>query len=323
MKISDLLDLIEDDSVPLREREYAASERILEAVMTKIHAEKDDAPRKKGIRRGTVLAILAAALLAISATAFAAGLMDRSVHWDGTPEEEPAAVPVTEARPDASVEEAELRTMNEALAQNRGRELIIARIGGRAGCADRTEILASAERLGELTEEKRSPLLVPLSVPEGYAFAGGSAAYELDADHSYALVSSETREGGLVIERYDAPEEGYFISGYTLVFVNEAGDELTVSGRLTEKSENAVFGYADGDRVDRVDREGMDDALVIEYPEYTALFMRKALETPIPYVFPLGMIREDEEPVREFDGIVYSVTSTALEEAELLCLLAD
>ena len=65
----------------------------------------------------------------------------------------------------------------------------------------------------------------------------------------------------------------------------------------------------------------MDDALVIEYPEYTALYMRKALESPISYIFPLGMIREDDDPVNEFDGIVYQVTSASLDRDEILSLL--
>ena len=40
MKISDLLDLIEDDSVPIREKDIIASEQILEAAMTKFVQKK-------------------------------------------------------------------------------------------------------------------------------------------------------------------------------------------------------------------------------------------------------------------------------------------
>ena len=322
MKISDLLDLIEDDSVPVREKEIIASQRILEAAMTKVRAEKDDTPVRKGMRRGTVLAILAAVLLALSVTAFATGLIDRIVRWDGTPAEAPSATPMPTTVPEtARLEETQHRAISEALAQNQGRELVIARFGDRAGSADRIEILASVEELKALMEEEDSPLIIPLGIPEGYVFSRGSAAYQLAAGYSYELTSSETQDNGLVVERYAAPEEGDFISGYTLVFANAAGEELTVSGRLSENSESAVFGYMDGDTVKKVNMTEMDDALVIEYPEYTALFMRKALEKPISYVFPLGMLREGDDPENEFDGIVYRVTSTALDREEILSLL--
>ena len=130
------------------------------------------------------------------------------------------------------------------------------------------------------------------------------------------------KDNGLVLERYDAPEEGDFISGYTLVFANAAGDELAVYATLAENSESATFGYMDGDKVNKVDVKEMDDALMIEYPEYTALFMRKALEKPISYVFPLGMIREEDDPVNEYDGIIYRVTSTAIVGDKILSFLS-
>lgn len=323
MKISDLLDLIEDDSVPIREKDIIASERIMEATMTKIRAEKDNTPVRKGIRRGTAMGILAAVLLALSATAFATGLMERIVRWDGVPVEEPSATPMPTAIPEAfPLEEAENQAISEALSENQGRELVIARFGEKGGCLDRIEILSSVDQLKALIEEKDSPLILPLRIPGGYVFSRGSVTYDLGAGFSYELRSTKIQDNGLVVERYDAPEEGDFISGYTLVFANAAGDELAVYATLAENSESVTFGYMDGDTVKPLDMEGMDDAIVIEYPEYTALFMRKALETPISYVFPLGMLREEEDSVNEFDGIVYKITSTVCDGDSILSLLA-
>ena len=323
MKISDLFDLIEDDSVPIREKNIIASERIMEAALAKIRAEENDPPVRKGIRRGTAMAILAAVLLALSATAFATGLFYPIVRWDGTQVQEPSGTPMPTAIPETSpLGEAENRAISEAIAENRGRELVIARFGEKGGCPDRIEILSSVDQLKALIEEKDSPLILPLRIPGGYVFSRGSVTYELGAGFSYELRSAETKDNGLVIERYDAPEEGDFISGYTLFFANAAGDELAVYGTLAENSESATFGYMDGDTVKPLDMEGMDDALLIEYPEYTALFMRKALETPISYVFPLGMLHEEADPVDEFDGIVYHVTSAALDGDTILSLLA-
>ena len=322
MKISDLLDLIEDDSVPIREKDLIASERIMEAAMTKIHAEKDNTPVRKGMCRGTALVIIAAALLALSVTALATGLIDRIVGWDGTQVEEPSATPMPTKPPEASrLEEAHHRAISEALAQYQSRELVITRFGESGGSTDRIEVLSSVDQLMDLLEEKGAPLIIPVSIPEGYAFTRGFAAYQLAAGYSYELTSSETQDSGLVVEQYTAPEEGDFISGYTLVYANAAGDELMVSGRMSENSESAVFGYMDGDAVKKANLKEMDDALVIEYPEYTALFMRKALEKPISYVFPLGMLREGDDPENEFDGIVYQVTSAAFDGDEILSLL--
>ena len=323
MKISDFLDPIEDDSVPIREKDIIASERIMEATMTKIRAEKDNHPVKKGMRRGTAMVIIAAVLLALSVTAFATGLIDRIVRWDGTQVEEPSATPIPTTVPETSqIEETEAQAISEALVQNQGRELIIARFGEKAGSIDRIEVLASVDQLKVLIEETDSPFIIPLSIPQGYSFSRGSVAYQLAAGYSYALKSSETQDNGLVVERYDAPEEGDFICGFTLIFANTTGNELVVSGRLSENSESAGFGYMDGDKVNKVDVKEMDDALMIEYPEYTALFMRKALEKPISDVFPLGMIREEDDPVNEFDGIIYRVTSTAIVGDKILAFLA-
>ena len=322
MKISDLLDLIEDDFVPIREKDIIASERIMEATMTKIRTEKDNTPVRKGMRRGTALVIIAAVLLTLSVTAFATGLIDRIVRWDGTQVEEPSATPMPTTVPETSpLDETEYRAISEALAQNQGRELIIASFGEKGGSIDRIEVLASVDQLKVLIEEQDSPFIIPLSIPQGYTLSRGVAAYQLAAGYSYALTSSETQDNGLVVKRYAAPEEGDFISGYTLVFANAAGDELTVCGTLSENSESATFGYMEGDTVNKADVKEMDDALVIEYPEYTALFMRKALEKPISYVFPLGMLREGEDTVNKFDGIVYKVTSTAYDEEAILSLL--
>ncbi len=322
MKISDLLDFIEDDSVPIREKNIIASERIMEAAMTKIRAEENDPPVRKGIRRGTAMGILAAVLLALSATAFATGLFYPAVRWDGTQVEEPSGTPMPTAIPAISErEKAENQAISEALSENRGRELVIARFGEKGGCPDRIEILSSVDQLKALIEEKDSPLIIPLRIPDGYEFSRGSVTYELGAGYSYELRSTETQDNGLVIERYDAPEEGDFISGYTMVFANAAGDELAVYGTLAEDSESATFGYMDGDIVTPLDIEGMDDAIVIEYPEYTALFMRKALEKPIFYVFPLATLHKEEDPDNEFDGIIYQITSTVCDGDTILSLL--
>ena len=324
MKISDLLDLIEDDSVSLREREIIASERIREVTMKKLHTEEHDYPvTKKRARRGTTLVILAAALLALSATALASGLLEHVVRWDATEIEEPSATPMPTNFPmTAAFDEAQEQAIGDALAQNQGRDLVIASIGDRAGTIARTEKLSSPEELTTLLMEKNSVLTVPIQVPEGFSFSRGNVSYDLSEGYDYELKDTQEREGGLVVERYTAPEEGDIISAYTLVYVNAAGEELSLSAMLEENSESAGFGVRDGDRVQKLAVKEMDNALLIEYPEYRVVFLRKALPSPISYVFPLGMLREPAEPVNEFDGIMYRVWSDAADGEELISTLA-
>ena len=324
MKISDLLDLIEDDSVSLREREITASQRIEEVTMKKLHTEENYFPvTKKKASKGVSLFILAAALLALSATALASGLLEHVVRWDATTMEEPSATPMpTDFPMNAVFDEAQEQAMGDALAQNQGRDLVIASFGDRAGTIARMEKLSSPEELNVLLEEMNSVLTVPIQAPEGFTFSQGSVSYELAEGYDYVLKDTQEQEGGLVVARYTAPEEGDFISAYTLRYVNAAGKEFSLSARLEENSESAGFGIRDGDRVQKLDVKDMDNALLIEYPEYRVVFLRKALSSPISYVFPLGMIREPFEPVNEFDGIVYRVWSDTADEEEFISTLA-
>jgi hypothetical protein len=67
-KISDLMDLLEDESVPLRDAGIASPERIKEATMKKLH----DTSHPRRARRYRAALIAAAAVLALSAGALAA-----------------------------------------------------------------------------------------------------------------------------------------------------------------------------------------------------------------------------------------------------------
>ena len=69
-KISDWMDYIQDDSVPIRLKEIASSEKIKEATMKKIHAETKTRTRSRKASR--VLLVAAAAAMALCVTVSAA-----------------------------------------------------------------------------------------------------------------------------------------------------------------------------------------------------------------------------------------------------------
>lgn len=69
MRISDMMDAIEDDTVPIMEKEIIASERIMEATMAKIHVKKEKHYSLK--KRLVSVALAAVLILALGVTAYA------------------------------------------------------------------------------------------------------------------------------------------------------------------------------------------------------------------------------------------------------------
>ena len=325
MRISDLLDVMEDDTVPVREKEIIASGRIMEVTMAKINAEIENNNTTKKLSRGAIAAIAAAACLLLTVTAFATGFMNRMVNWQG--DQVDVAVPMPTPIPtenagafrerDAALDEA----INEALDHEQGRDFVVARTEGHASAPQRIETLQSVDKLKDLLARDDSGLDLPFSVPEGYTFLTGYVSYDLAEGYAYELVSSETKDSGVVVERYTAPEEGDFVSGYMLLFANAAGDELMFAGDLMEESAHMAFGYEETDTVTKIKVKNMDDALMITRASNTRLYMRKALAKPISYVDPLIAVDGPYDIATEFDGIVYKVDSDVLDGNALLALL--
>ena len=68
MRISDLLDVIEDDTVEIEEKELTAPERIAELTLQRLHAESAEKRRRSG--RIGLIVLIAAVLAALSVTAY-------------------------------------------------------------------------------------------------------------------------------------------------------------------------------------------------------------------------------------------------------------
>lgn len=324
MRISDLLDVLGDDTVPVTEREDAdLSERIADLTLQKVRGAEAEAEKgKRGRSRGgVVLALIAAALAALSVTAYASGLLGRLVDWRGQTVETPVD-PLATVPPDAALygDEARDALIAGLLAQREGRELVIVRDGGSVFCSGRTVPVTSPEALEAMLAGENSPLTVPLTVPAGYALTSGGVSYESARGYGYTLESLETREDGLVVERYSAPPEGDFISGYWLEWENDAGERLFLTGNMWPGAAAMDFGVPEGSDVFPLTVTGMDDALGVQDEGYATLTLRRGLASPVPFA-PSDPLEEGGRGfLFEYTDILYQIHAAGLTVAQLLAM---
>ena len=324
IRISDMLDGVQDDSVVLREKEVIAPERIREATMKRIHENDMQAAPGRRLGRSARTAILAAAiLLALSATALAAGRLWRAVNFDG--EEVGTMEPAATIPPDAEVidlySEAQREEAAAILSQQSADELVIIHWDdGSCEGGNRQAAVDSVEELQELLVRESSELTVPFVIPEGFRFVGGSVSYQAAEGNEYASVSSEKREG-FTVERYAAPAEGNFISGYMLDFADKTGTELHVFGQMQDEGEWS-FAAEESSRVETFAAEGMEKALLIGGEDHAAVFLLQALEEPIPYTSTFLLMDERANWSTEYIEVVYQAYLMSPDADTLLEMVA-
>ena len=325
MRISDLMDLIEDDTVPIEEKELIPPERISELTLQKLH--KEQAEKRRRSRKAAVIVLIAAVLAALSVTAYATGLLSRLVNWQGrtveTEDEVMATVP-----PDAEMIGNETRDAAVAsiLAQREDRELVIVRFGGSAASIDRTAPVASVGELRELLAQEYVSFSIPAEIPADYTLVMGRVSYESAPGYGYTLVSAETREDGLVVEHYSAPAEGDFISGYTLEWENDAGQRISLRAHLMQDTEDMDFGVWGDSVVYHLTADGMDDALGIQSGSSSTVWMRQRLASPVYCVNRFALLDADSgisEPLpdEERQDVVYEIYAQGLTVEDLQALL--
>ena len=290
VRISDMLDGIEDDSFSIREKNIIPSERIIEATMAKLHADSENnkTDRKK-LRKGALAAIILAACLALSAAAYATGVMSRLVNWQGETvgeAEQPLETPMPS---DEDVDRLE-RTQSILDETNRT-ELVLVKYTDKNGVTGTkssglSRTFWSVEELETALPDKDSELLV-FEAPAGYGLYSAEVMYDCKEGFEYTLISSETDDSGLTIEKYILPREGAIVSGYLIDFRDADGNSLLFVGRLIDS--DVEFVVDENETVERISVDGMDSALVIEQTDGTgvasvSLEMSKALSIPIVYV---------------------------------------
>ena len=330
MKISDLLDVIEDDTVPIREKNIIASERIMEVTMAKIHMDEDySGSAKKKFGKGTIALLIAAAVLALSVTAYASGLFSRLVNWQGQTLETETE-PMATMPPDAEMigDEARDAVINSILEQREDRELIIVRHDGSASSTERTAPLTSIEELSELLTKESSTLTVPITIPEDYTLVMGRVCFESAQGYGYTLTSKETREDGLVVEHYSAPVEGDFISGYTLEWENTAGQRISLQAVMMNDAGDTGFGVWGESKVVDLSAAGMDDALAIEGEQSSTAWLRQVLDPPVFCESTFAVMDDtaidaDDDPFSTFTDVIYKIYAQGKTVDEIQAMLVS
>ncbi len=327
MRISDLMDVLQDDTVPIRERAIPAPERIKEVTMAKIHANSTGNARTPRPRRRLATGLIAAAImLALVGTAVAAGQYWHSVDWNGREVESTLEAPMVTLPPDAQVVEADDNAMAEelgaALEAAEHRELVIVRkADGTCESGARKESVSSVKAVRELLARESSGIAFPFSIPEEYVFRDGYVCYELAEGFDYTLVSAEERDG-YTLERYTAPAEGDIISGYTLTFADADGTELLVFADLREEDVDTSFGHKDGAQVEAFTVDGMENALRIEDEEHASVFLRQTLEQTIFYKSIFEIMTGRTGYPNRYGEVVYELYLTEPDAEALAAMIA-
>ncbi len=282
-KISELFDYGDEIVIDEEIGDLFDPEEIKEMTMTKIHAQETShsGGRRKLSRRAAALIAAAACLALLGTAAYASGLFFQQYNWKGEAVGEPQTMhPVDEEKVIEVRSLSDAQTIQAILDDRTGRELVIVRDLSGNSFSLRSEPVRSIEELRDRLEAEASPLRVPYEVPAGYVLEEGYVAY--DSTGGYTLISSEERADGLRVDRYAAPPENDFISGYRLDYENEAGNHLFI---YTLLSPEAAYGFsaADGETMKAVEVAGMDEALLQTYESGATLFMLQYLAEPISY----------------------------------------
>lgn len=268
--------------------------------------------------------LVAIIILVLSSTALAVATWAGAINWKGNVKSEALPEPTTAPTTEKSDFSAVNRAM-EILAGCTENELWIVRYiaadgNQNAASTQRIRNFASLDAIKNALASSPTRYLLPAHLPEGYLFYEGKLTYECAALYSYTLLGSETTADGLVIERYQTVPEADVISGYLLLYKNAAGDTLRFGADLANGSDDYGFGVMEGDEYTTLTVAGMDDAVCVERPTDTNLYMRQSLPNPIAYRDTFTMLQESrsDDEISQFDEVHYSVFTTALKAGDIL-----
>ena len=270
------------------------------------------------------LPLVAIIILVLSSTALAVATWAGVIDWKGNVKNEALPEPTTAPTTAKSDFSAANRAM-EILAGCAENELWIVRYVAADGNQNAASIqrfrnFASQDAINNALASSPVRFVIPKHLPEGYLFYEGKLTYECAAYYSYTLFGSETTADGLVIDRYQTVPEADVISGYQLLYKNAAGDTLRFGADLANGSDDYGFGVTEGDEYTTLSVAGMDDAVYVESPIDTNLYMRQSLLNPINYRDTFMMMQESsgDSKISQFDEVHYTVFANALSLADML-----
>ena len=239
-------------------------------------------------RRLRIAPVLAAVLImAMAALAAASG--NRLVNWMGEPAPtEPAGHETYIFSPEEEVRLQRETDIAQAYLQAADEPEQITFTWKGIGRGASTQIILYADDMEHFAQIMTSApyMPVPQQIPEGYEFVRGSVQYEQKPDTEMQLISSETTEDGLEVNRYRADKADIFVKFYSLLF--QRGEEiLSIGVTLRRECDPAEYTIPteDGGEVLVLPAGQYDHAVFTERSDHNMniLWILDTLDQEIPY----------------------------------------
>ena len=270
------------------------------------------------------LPLVAIIILVLSSTALAVATLAGAIDWNGNVKNEalpePTIAPATE-KSDNSVANRAMQILAGCAENELWIVRYIAEDGNQSAASiQRFRSFASLDAIKDALASSPVHFALPTHLPDGYLFYEGKLKYECATAYSYTLLGSETTADGLVIGRYKTVPEADVISGYSLLYKNAAGNILRFGADLANSSDEHGFGIMEGDEYAAFAVAGMDDAVYVERPTDSNLYMRQSLPTPIAFRDTFAMLQQSssDDEISQFDEIHYSVLTNILKAVDML-----
>lgn len=307
------------DAMTPNAEERQRMRRKLQQNLQAVGARKTGGSRRvpRGVKKRVAVALAAAAVLLVSATALAATGFFGTIDWGGQRNDLPASMPSPTILPEI-MDDLEA-AVQEQLAAAPGDQIWSATLpdGSRNG-VDLWESVGSLEMLRTRLAAAEIPFAWPSQVPEGYVLSEGKLWFYHPADASLRLLGS-TESNGVVIERFSL--DGAYdrcIAGYVLIYKNAAGDTLYVRADARNSGDESAFGVTETDTFETVPILGMDDALLFLRERDVKLYCRRMT----PQIFRRNLLAEywqkqsgtfEGEEWISMDSVVYEFSSYSLD----------
>ena len=291
-----------------------------------IAQEKGEIPiMKKKLSVSLIVAL--AAILALTATALASGLIMRgTVGWNGEILDEekyasatPTGEPMPTPPPENGGEDADIAArVAEAAQAEDGMYLLATMVTEEDGTvAPRSYRQSSVDtgdydRFLELMQGADS-LPLPPAAPEGYAFTEATLFFQCAAGGGYTLIGRQEIAEGVYLDRY-LPEPA-LVEGYSIEYRASDGRYISCDVRMYPDLDDMEFGIWDDQAYEVVKVPGMDNALAVSSEGYSYVAMRKSLPAPVEYE-EFRLWEDEEQGVLE--DVLVDISSNSLSPQELI-----
>lgn len=255
-------------------------------------AEKGAKNMKYHIPKGVLIALIA--LLCMGTVAVAGGLLGGTVDWDGNiiAEDEPYFAGPTEV-PYEMTDDQMVKDLLaiDTISTAADMELVMVYtpndMGGYSSSSNGiTRKVGTMEKLEALLAD--APYLpLPSYIPEGYAFAKASVAYDCRADGEYTYLGREELEYGMYAECYRLEDDDALLTGYSLMLRDSQEDYhyIQIDAGLRPSYQDNVyeFGYTADETAFAVTVPGWMKALAVTGPRSCHLSLLRPLPQRIMY----------------------------------------